>query len=469
MSDQPFDVVVIGGGPGGYVCAIRAAQLGLKTACIEKRGALGGTCLNVGCIPSKALLHSSELFEEARHGLGGHGIKVGSVELDLDAMLNNKDKVVKDLTSGIEFLFKKNKVTYIKGHGTLSAPGTIQVQLTDGGEQTVSAKNIVIATGSEVMPLPGVEIDEERIVSSTGALDLDEVPEHMVVIGGGYIGLEMGTVWRRLGSNVTVVEFLDRITPGMDGDVSKQFQRILAKQGIEFRLGTKVTGVDSSGNRLKVQLEPAKGGDSESMETDVVLVSIGRRPYTDGLGLEAVGVQLDERKRIKVDGHLRTGVDGIYAIGDVIDGPMLAHKAEEEGVMVAEQIAGQKPHINYDAIPAVVYTYPEVASVGKTEEQLKDAGVKYRAGKFPFTANSRARSVGLTDGFVKILADAETDKILGAHIMGPEAGTMIAELALAMEFGASSEDVARTCHPHPTLEEAVKEAALAAHGSPIHI
>ncbi|MGF1474971.1 MAG: dihydrolipoyl dehydrogenase [Geminicoccaceae bacterium] len=466
---ETYDVAVIGGGPGGYVAAIKAAQLGFSTVCVEKRGSLGGTCLNVGCIPSKALLHSSELFEEASHGFEKHGIKTNGVELDLDAMLDNKDKVVGELTKGIEFLFKKNKVTYIQGHGRLAGDGKVEVDLNEGGEQTLQAKHIIIATGSDVMPLPGVEIDEKRVVSSTGALDLDAVPEHLLVIGGGYIGLEMGTVWRRLGSKVTVVEFLDRITPGMDGEISKQFQRILKKQGMEFKLGTKVTGVDASGNKVKVTTEPAKGGDGDTLEVDVVLVSIGRRPYTDKLGLDSVGIELDDKGRIPVDNGFKTKANNVYAIGDVIQGPMLAHKAEEEGVVLVEHLAGQRGHIDYDLIPGVVYTAPEIASIGKTEEQLKEAGIAYNAGKFPFAANSRAKSVGLTDGFVKILADKETDKVLGCHIIGAEAGTMIAEVGVAMEFGASSEDIARTCHPHPTLEEAIKEAAMATHGKPIHI
>ncbi|MDX6749985.1 dihydrolipoyl dehydrogenase [Geminicoccaceae bacterium 1502E] len=469
MSESSYDLVVIGGGPGGYVAAIKAAQLGLRTACVEKRGSLGGTCLNVGCIPSKALLHSSHLFELAGHDMARHGVKVSGVELDLPAMLDNKTKVVDGLTKGIEGLFKKNKVDYLVGHGAIEEAGKVSVRLADGSTRELAAKNILIATGSDVMPLPGVEIDEKRIVSSTGALDLEKVPEHLVVVGGGYIGLEMGTVWSRLGAKVTVVEFLDRITPGMDGEVAKQFQRILKKQGFEFRLSTKVTGVDSSGERLKVSVEPAKGGEAQTLEADVVLVAIGRRPYTEGLGLEKAGVKLDDRGRVEIDGQFRTNVPGIWAIGDVVKGPMLAHKAEEEGSCVAEILAGQKPHIDYDIIPGVVYTHPEVASIGKTEEQLKEAGVAYKAGKFPFLANSRARSTGETDGFVKILADAETDRVLGAHIIGPEAGVLIAEIAVAMEFGGSSEDIARTCHPHPTYEEAVKEAALATFSKPIHI
>jgi dihydrolipoamide dehydrogenase len=467
--DVTYDLVVIGGGPGGYVCAIKAAQLGMKVACIDKRGTLGGTCLNVGCIPSKALLQSSHLFEEAQHSFGRHGIMVEGLKLDLDAMMDNKDKAVDGLTKGIEGLFKKNKVDYVIGAARITAPGRITVELSKGGGQELSTKNIVIATGSDVMPLPGVEIDEQRVVSSTEALDLEEVPEHLLVIGAGYIGLEMGTVWRRLGSKVTVVEFLDRVTPGMDLEVSRQFERLLKKQGFDIRLGTRVTKVDTSGEGVRVTTEPAKGGDAAEIEADVVLVSIGRRPYTAGLGLAEVGVALDERGRVQVDEHFRTSVEGIYAIGDVIRGPMLAHKAEEEGSVLAEMLAGRRPHIDYDAIPGVVYTHPEIASVGKTEEQLKEAGIAYRVGKFPFMANSRARAVGDSDGFVKLLADAETDRLLGAHIIGPDAGTMIAEIALALEFGASSEDIARTSHPHPTLEEAIKEAALAVTGKPIHI
>ncbi|MFP4127137.1 MAG: dihydrolipoyl dehydrogenase [Alphaproteobacteria bacterium] len=466
MADK-FDVVVIGGGPGGYVAAIKAAQLGFKTACVEKRGALGGTCLNVGCIPSKALLHSSELFEEAMNGLATHGVKVRGVELDLAAMLGHKDKVVKELTQGIEFLFKKNQVTYVKGHGRLAGTGKIQVELADGGSQDLEATHVIVATGSEVMPLPGAPIDEARVVSSTGALALEEVPKRLLVVGGGYIGLEMGTVWRRLGAEVTCVEFLDRITPGIDGEVAQQFQRVLKRQGFTFKLGTKVTRVERADGGCRVTMEPAAGGEAETLDFDVVLVAIGRRPYTDDLGLESVGIQLDNNGRIPVDEQFKAA-EGIYAIGDVIAGPMLAHKAEEEGIACVEMLAGQKPHIDYDAIPGVVYTAPEVAYVGKSEEQLKEAGIDYKVGKFPFQANSRAKSVGKTDGFVKVLADRETDRVLGCHIIGAEAGTMIAEIALAMEFGASSEDVARTCHPHPTLEEAVKEAALAVTGKPIH-
>jgi len=469
MAEEEYDVVVIGSGPGGYVAAIRAAQLGLKTACVEKRETLGGTCLNIGCIPSKALLHSSELYAEALNGMNAHGITLGAVDLDLGAMQDQKNKVVKELTQGIEFLFRKNKVTSFKGQGRIAGPQTVQVELNDGGSRDIATKNIIIATGSDVVPLPGVDIDEQRVVSSTGALALDEVPGHLVVVGAGYIGLELGTVWRRLGAKVTVVEYLDRITPGMDSEVAKQFQRLLSRQGLGFMLSTKVMSVDTSADRLVVTTEPADGGESETMKADVVLVAIGRRPYTDGLGLETAGLTTDNYGRIEVDANLATKVDGIYAIGDVIAGPMLAHKAEDEGVLLAERIAGQQPHINYDAVPAVVYTAPEVASVGKTEDDLKEAGVNYRVGKFPFSANSRARATGNTDGFVKILADAETDRLLGVHIIGEDAGTMIAEAALAIEFGASSEDLARTCHAHPTLEEAVKEAALATHGLPLHI
>ncbi len=468
MSDSHFDLIIIGAGPGGYVAAIRAAQLGLKTACIDKRGTLGGTCLNVGCIPSKALLHSSEKFEEAQNHLAEHGVKVGKVELDLKTLMARKDKVVDDLTKGIEFLFKKNKVTGITGSARIAKPGEVVVSA-DGKDSSYTAENILIATGSEVTPLPGVEIDEDRIVSSTGALSLAAVPKHLVVVGGGYIGLEMGSVWRRLGSKVTVVEFLDAIVPNMDGEVGKAMHKTLEKQGMEFMLGTKVTGAKSTKTKVALTVEPAAGGDAETIDCDIVLVSIGRVPFTANLGLEDVGVEMDGRGVIQVDGNFKTNVDGIYAIGDVIPGAMLAHKAEEEGIACVERLAGQATHINYDAIPSVVYTWPEAASVGKTEEQLKDAGIDYNKGSFPFMANSRARANGDTDGFVKILADAATDEVLGVHIIGPDAGTMIAELALAMEFGASSEDIARTCHAHPTLNEAVKEAALAVEGAPIHM
>jgi dihydrolipoamide dehydrogenase len=457
-------VIVIGAGPGGYVCAIRAAQLGLKVACVEKRETLGGTCLNVGCIPSKALLQSSEHYEEAQHKLADHGVTVGSVKLDLARMLARKGEVVGANVKGVEFLFRKNKVTWLKGEGSITAPGTVSVAGKD-----YTAKHIVIASGSESIPLPGVEVDEKQIVTSTGGLELTSVPKHLVVIGGGYIGLELGSVWRRLGAEVTVVEFLDRLVPSMDLEVGKAFERILAKQGIKTKLKTKVMGATKSKKGVVLKLEPAAGGAAEELTADVVLVAIGRRPYVAGLGLDKVGVALDERGRIKVDGHYATNVPGIYAIGDVITGPMLAHKAEEEGVALAEMLAGQKPHVNYGAIPGVVYTWPEVASVGETEDQLKARGVAYKVGKFPFTANGRARAMGDMDGFVKILADKATDKVLGAHIIGPDAGTLIAELALAMEFGASAEDVARTCHAHPSLNEAVKEAALAVDGRALHI
>ena len=460
-----FDVIVIGAGPGGYVYAIRAAQLGLKVACVEKRATLGGTCLNVGCIPSKALLQSSERFEEARHKLADHGVVLGGeVRLDLARMLARKNEVVSANVKGVEFLFRKNKVTWLKGEGRIVSPGRVAVN----GEE-YETRHIVIASGSESIPLPGVEVDEERIVTSTGGLELDEVPGHLVVIGGGYIGLELGSVWRRLGAEVTVVEFLDRIVPGMDAEVGKAFERVLAKQGMKFRLKTKVTGARRGNEGVTLTLEPAEGGPAEELRADVVLVAVGRRPYTEGLGLDAAGVALDERGRVRVDGHYATNVPGIWAIGDVIAGPMLAHKAEEEGVAVAERIAGQAGHVNYDAIPGVVYTWPEVASVGRTEEELKAQGVAYKVGKFPFTANARARAMGDTEGFVKLLSDAGTDRLLGAHIIGPDAGTLIAELALAIEFGASAEDVARTCHAHPSLNEAVKEAALAVQGRALHI
>jgi len=462
-----YNLIVIGGGPGGYVAAIRAAQLGMKVACVEMRAALGGTCLNVGCIPSKALLTSSEKLVETRDHLKVHGVKVDKVGLDLPTMMAHKDKVVKDNTAGIEFLFKKNKIDWIKGMGRIEGAGKVVVEGPDA--KTLTTDKILIATGSESMPLPGITVDEKRIVSSTGALVLPDVPKSMVVIGGGYIGLEMGSVWQRLGSQVTVIEFLDRILPGMDGEISKLMQRILTKQGMQFKLGTKVTSARTEGAQVALTCEPAAGGEAEKIKADIVLVAIGRRPFTEGLGLEKAGVALDDRKRVVVDAHFETNVKGIYAIGDVIAGPMLAHKAEEEGSVCAEMMAGQSGHINYDAIPGVVYTWPEAASVGKTEEQLKSAGVQYKVGKFPFSANGRARAMADTDGFVKILADATTDRVLGAHIIGPDAGTIIAELVLAIEFGASSEDIARTSHAHPTLNEAVKEAALAVDGRPIHI
>jgi dihydrolipoamide dehydrogenase len=463
MSDS-YDVIVIGGGPGGYVCAIRAAQLGLKTACVERRATLGGTCLNIGCIPSKALLQSSENFEEASHAFSEHGVMIESVKLDLARMMARKDSVVSANVKGVEFLFKKNKVTWLKGSGRVTVPGRVDV---DGTEY--DAKHIVIATGSESLTLPGVEVDEHSIVTSTGALELDQVPDHLAVIGGGYIGLELGSVWKRLGADVTVIEYLDRLVPGMDAEIAQTFERVLGKQGIKFRLGTKVTAARKGNDGVTLTVEPAKGGPSEEIKADVVLVSIGRRAYTDGLGLAEAGVELDDRGRVKVDVHYATNVPGIYAIGDVIAGPMLAHKAEEEGVALAERMAGQAGHVNYDVIPGVVYTWPEVASIGRTEDDLKRQGVEYKVGKFPFTANGRARAMGSTDGFVKILADKATDQILGAHIIGPDAGGLIAELATAMEFGASSEDVARTCHAHPSLSEAVKEAALAVEGRALHI
>ena len=469
MSDPQFDVVVIGSGPGGYVCAIRAAQLGLKTACVEKRATLGGTCLNIGCIPSKALLQASEKFAEAKHGLGHFGVKLAGVELDLPAMMKHKDDVVNANTRGVEFLFKKNKVEWVKGAARIKGAGVVEVAQADGSTRTIATRNIVIATGSDSMPLAGVAVDERKIVTSTGALALDPVPKTMIVIGAGYIGLEMGSVWARLGTKVTVVEFLDRITPGMDLEVSKQLQRVLQRQGLEFKLGFKVTGARTVADGVDLAIEPAKGGAAETLKADVVLLSIGRRPHIEGLGLKEAGIALDERGRVRTDAHFMTNLPGVYAIGDVIAGPMLAHKAEDEGVAVAELIAGQKPHVNYDAIPGVIYTWPEVASVGKTEEQAKEAGAPYKVGKFPFTANGRARAMAMTDGFVKVIADAVTDRVLGVHIIGPNAGDLIAEVALAIEFGGTAEDIARTCHAHPTLNEAVKEAALAVDGRPIHI
>ena len=468
MANTSYDLIVIGSGPGGYVAAIRAAQLGLKTACVESRATLGGTCLNIGCIPSKALLVSSEKYAETQHALAVHGVKVGNVSLDLPTMMAHKDKVVKDNTSGIEYLFKKNKIDWLKGKGRIAGKGKVTVEGASGS-QTYETKNILIATGSDSTPLPGITVDEKRVVTSAGALSLSEVPKTMVVIGGGVIGLELGSVWQRLGAQVTVVEFLDRILPTMDVELSKAAQKILGKQGIQFKLGTKVTSTKSDGKKVDLTLEAAAGGSTETMTADVVLLSIGRRPFTEGLGLDTAGVKLDDRKRVAVDHHFKTNVDGIYAIGDVIAGPMLAHKAEDEGTICAEMIAGQSGHINYDAIPSVVYTWPEIASVGKTEEELKKAGIEFKTGKFPFSANGRARAMADTEGFVKILADAKTDRLLGGHIIGPDAGTMIAELAMAIEFSASSEDVARTCHAHPTLNEAVKEAALAVEGRPIHI
>lgn len=468
MADA-YDLIVIGTGPGGYVCAVRAAQLGMKVAVVEKRATHGGTCLNVGCIPSKALLHASERYEEAVHAFAAMGIKV-TPEIDLAAMLAFKDEGVEGNVKGVDFLFKKNKIDSYRGTGTILAAGKVKVTPDAGDVFELETGAIVIATGSESMPLPGIEIDEKRVVSSTGALELKAVPKHLLVVGGGVIGLELGSVWRRLGAAVTVVEFLDRIVPGTDAEVARQFQRILTKQGMTFRLSSKVTAVDTSGKRLKVTVEPAAGeAAAETIDADVVLVAVGRRPNTERLGLEEAGVELDERGRVKTDARFATSVPGIYAIGDVIAGPMLAHKAEEEGVAVAEILAGQAGHVNYDVIPNVIYTYPEVATVGKSEEDLKSAGVEYRVGRFPFTANGRAKVNRTTEGFVKILADANTDRVLGIHIIGPDAGNMIAEAAIAMEFGAASEDIARTCHAHPTLSEAVKEAALAVDKRAIHM
>jgi dihydrolipoamide dehydrogenase len=464
-----YDLVVIGTGPGGYVCAIRAAQLGLKVAVVEKRATHGGTCLNVGCIPSKAMLHASELFEEAGHSFAKMGIGVGTPKLDLATMLKFKDQGVEGNVKGVEFLLKKNKIDSVRGTGRIMGPGKVEVTVADGTTQTLDTKAIVIATGSDVAKLRGIEIDEKRVISSTGALELSAVPQRLLVIGAGVIGLELGSVWRRLGAQVTFVEFLDRVLPGMDNEICRQTQRLMEKQGLTFRLKSKVTAVDSSATPLKVTIEPADGGAAEILETDVVLVAVGRVPYTEGVGLEAAGVQRDTRGRIVVDHRFATSVPGIYAIGDVIAGPMLAHKAEDEGTAVAEIIAGEPGLVNHDVIPSVVYTAPEIASVGKSEEELKAAGVAYNVGKFPFTANGRAKANQQTDGFVKILADAKTDRVLGVHIIGADAGNMIAEAALAMEFGASAEDIARTCHAHPTLPEAVKEAALAVDKRAIHM
>ena len=465
MPDR-YDVVVIGGGPGGYVAAIRAAQLGLRAACVDARESLGGTCLNIGCIPSKALLQSSEKFAEARHGLAEHGVKVGEATLDLGRMMARKDWVVTALTRGVEFLFRKNKVEWLKGSGRVAAPGRVAVSTADGAVREVEAGAVVIATGSESTPLPGIAIDERRVLSSTGALALDHVPRRLAVIGGGYIGLELGSVWQRLGAEVTVIELLDRIVPAMDRELATMLQRVLTRQGIAFQLGARLLGLRETADGLDLEIEAAE---RRSIEADAVLVAVGRRPFTQGLGLDAAGVGCDAQGRVVVDDGFATNVAGIYAIGDVIRGPMLAHKAEEEGIAMAERLAGQKPHVNYDAIPAVVYTWPEVASVGKSEEELTAAAIPYRVGKFPFTANPRARANGDTEGFVKILAETASDRVLGVHIIGPDAGTLIAEAALAIEFGASAEDIARTCHAHPTLSEAVKEAALAVDGRAIHI
>jgi dihydrolipoamide dehydrogenase len=464
-----YDLVIIGTGPGGYVCAVRAAQLGMKVAVVEKEATLGGTCLNVGCMPSKALLHASEMFEEAGHSFAKMGVSVSAPKLDLPSMMNFKQQGIDGNVKGVDFLMKKNKIDVIHGKGKILGAGKVEVSGGDGKTQLVETKNIVIATGSDVARLKGIEIDEKRIVSSTGALSLDKVPGKLLIVGAGVIGLELGSVWHRLGAQVTVVEFLDRILPGMDGEVAKQFQRILEKQGFAFKLGAKVTGVDISGKSLVAQIEPAAGGKAETLESDVVLVAIGRVPYTEGLGLKEAGVIIDNRGRVQIDGHFSTSVKGIYAIGDVVAGPMLAHKAEDEGVACAEILAGQAGHVNYDVIPGVVYTTPEVSAVGKTEEELKQAGVAYIVGKFPFTANGRSKVNQTTEGFVKVLADAKTDRVLGAHIIGREAGEMIHEVAVLMEFGGSAEDLARTCHAHPTRSEAIKEAALAVGKRAIHM
>lgn len=464
-----YDLVVIGSGPAGYVCAIRAAQLGLKTAVIEKRKTFGGTCLNIGCIPSKALLHASEMFEEAGHGLAALGVKVGPPELDLPRMMAHKTDTVSANVNGVSFLFKKNKIDSHIGAGRITGPNTVEVTAEDGSKTILEARSIVIATGSDVMPLKGVAMDEKRIVSSTGALELDKVPGRLVVIGAGVIGLEMGAVWRRLGADVEVIEFLDRILPGMDEEVARQSQRLFQKQGVKFRLGAKVTAATASGKGVTLTVEPAAGGAAETVQADVVLVAIGRKPYTEGLGLQDVGVALDERGRVAIDDHYRTSVPSIYAIGDVVVGPMLAHKGEDEGIAVAELLAGKAGHVNYGAIPAVVYTQPEIAAVGKTEEELKQAGVEYNVGKFPFTANGRARANQTTDGFVKVLADKATDRVLGVHIVGAGAGEMIHEAVVLMEFGGSAEDLARSTHAHPTMSEAVREAALAVDKRAIHI
>ena len=465
--EEEFDLIVIGGGPGGYVCAIRAAQLGLKTACVESRGTLGGTCLNVGCIPSKSLLNLSENYKKAKKDFINQGIEISNVKLNIDKMMSNKNKSVQVLTKGIEFLFKKNKVTYIKGKGVIFSKQDVVVY-NNNEKKNYKAKNIVIATGSYPTSIPGIDIDEKDILSSTGALSLSSVPKSLTVIGGGYIGLEMGSVWSRLGAEVTVVEYLDHITPGMDREVSKEFQKILSKQGIKFKLNTKVTSVKKQSSQIEVECQDKMSNEKYTINTDKVLIAVGRRPYTEGLNLNKIGVKKDNQGRIEVNKKLQTSIKNIYAIGDVIQGPMLAHKAEEEGIAVAEILAGQAGHVNYDIIPGVIYTSPEVASVGKTEEQLKTQNVSYKIGKFPFLANSRAKVNNETEGFVKILADMNTDKVLGVHIIGPHCGDMIAEMALAMEFGASSEDIARTCHAHPTHTEAIKEAALAVDKRPIH-
>ena len=465
--ENNFDVIVIGGGPGGYVCAIRASQLGLKTACVESRGTLGGTCLNVGCIPSKSLLNLSENYQKAKKDFNQQGIEINDIKLNLKKMMSAKDKSVQILTKGVEFLFKKNKVTYLKGKGVLFSKNDVVVY-DEKKKTSYKTKNIVIATGSAPTSLPGINIDEKNIISSTGALSLNKVPKKLVVIGGGYIGLEMGSVWSRLGSEVTVIEYLDLITPGMDKEISKEFQKILTKQGIKFKLESKVTSVKNNSSLVNVEFMDKNNSKKEIIQADKVLVSVGRKPYTEGLNLSKIGIKKDDKGKIEVNNNLQTSIDNIYAIGDVIKGPMLAHKAEEEGVAVAEILAGQAGHVNYNVIPGVVYTSPEVATVGKTEEQLKKSNTSYKIGKFPFLANSRAKVNNETDGFVKILADSKTDKVLGVHIIGPHCGDMIAELSLAMEFGASAEDIARTCHAHPTHTEAIKEAALAVDKRAIH-
>ena len=465
--NKTYDLIVIGGGPGGYVCAIRAAQLGLRTACVESRGTLGGTCLNVGCIPSKSLLNLSENYKKVKNNFSQQGIEVGEVKLNIKKMMSNKNKSVQILTKGIEFLFKKNKVDYLKGKGVIFSPSDVIVY-NDGKKLSYKTKNIVIATGSSPMSLPGIDIDEKNIISSTGALSFSSVPKSMVVIGGGYIGLEMGSVWSRLGTQVTVIENLDFITPGMDREISNEFKKILIKQGIKFKLNCKVLSVINKDNKVEVQFEDNNDKTKENILVDKALISVGRKPFTEGLNLSKIGVMKDSKGKIKVDKKLQTNIKNIYAIGDVIDGPMLAHKAEEEGIAVAEILAGQSGHVNYDVIPSVIYTSPEVAYVGKTEETLKKNSIDFKVGKFPFMANSRAKVNNETEGFVKILADTKTDRVLGVHIIGPHCGDMIAEMALAMEFGASSEDIARTCHAHPTHTEAIKEAALAVDKRPIH-
>ena len=464
MSEK-FDVTVIGGGPGGYVCAIRLAQLGLKTACIESRGTLGGTCLNIGCIPSKSLLNLSENFHKAKN-FKKIGIETGEIKLNLSKMMENKDKAVTTLTKGVEFLIKKNKISYFKGIGSFKSPSKISI-VKDGKETTIITGKTIISTGSEPVSLSGIDFDEEKILSSTGALSISSLPKKMVVVGGGYIGLEMGSVWSRLGTEVQVIEFLEHITPGMDKEISNEFMKILKKQGIKFQLNTKVEKITKKNNGVIIEISN-KNGDKNKLEADVVLISVGRKPFTNNLNLENIGVELDKIGRVKVNKNFETNIKNIYAIGDVIEGPMLAHKAEEEGIAVAELIAGQSGHVNYDVIPGVVYTSPEVASVGKTEEQLKEKGISYKIGKFPFAANSRAKAIDDPEGFVKILADSVTDKVLGVHIIGPHAGEMIAEMSVAMEFGASSEDIARTCHAHPTFSEAIKEAALSVDKRQIH-